>query len=169
MASSSSIEEKPFEDGNPTTKPMSRFTCVDQSLHVALTWDKQKADRLTDVSNKNRMMPREMYDDLCDSIGRIYEHIVKSVLSTERTDILGGLEALCNGGHISYHQRRAFLESYPDLGWVHVCDMNFALCHSTSSQTAHIGSVLWHLPLPTNMIICQIKRRGKEKKLVWIE
>ena len=117
MASLSSIEAKEsFEDGNPTTTRMSRFTRVDQSLHVALTWDRQKADRLTDVSNKNRMMPREMYYDLCDSIGRIYEHIVKSVLSTERIDVLGGLEALCNGGHVSYHQRRAFLESYPDLG-----------------------------------------------------
>ena len=93
-------------------QPIPRFTIVSKSLHSALNWLEDTVDRLTDENNKNRVMSRGQYENLCSSIENIHEYIKETVGSDNTRDILGGLEKLFNGGHISNYQYKSYIARY---------------------------------------------------------
>ena len=93
-------------------QPIPRFTIVSKSLHSALNWLEDTVDRLTDENNKNRVMSRGQYENLCSSIDKIHEYIKETVGSDNTRDILGGLEKLFNGGHISNYQHKSYIARY---------------------------------------------------------
>ena len=86
-----------------------RFTIVQRHLHSALKWTPEEVKRRTAHYKKDKLLTENEHGNLCDSIERIYEHLMKTVKSKKSEDILEGLEKLCSGGHISYDQRQAFI------------------------------------------------------------
>lgn len=91
------------------TIPVPRFSVVDKSLHFALMkWSEDEADRLTNPLNNKRLMSREDYNDLCDSISRIHRHLQNTIKSDDERETVCGLEKLLNSGHITNDQVRAY-------------------------------------------------------------
>ena len=90
--------------------PIPRFTNVDKSLHSALHWSEDTADRLTHENNNNRVMTRKQHKDLVNSIEKIHGYLQETITSDKREDILEGLDKLFNGGHISIQQQRLYIQ-----------------------------------------------------------
>ena len=93
-------------------RPIPRFTIVSKSLHSGLNWSEDTVQRLTDEYNQNRVMSREQHQNLVGSIDKIHKYMQETITSSNTRDILGGLEKLLNGGHISNYQQKIYIDRY---------------------------------------------------------
>ena len=94
------------------SRPIPCFIIVSKPLHSALNWSVVTVDRLTDEYNKNRLMTRGQYENLCKSIEKIHNYLKETITSGNTRDVLDGLEKLFNGGHISNYQHKIYIARY---------------------------------------------------------